>query len=488
MYPISQERVPVYEALLKYQQCKIAPLHTPGHKGVLIADGLEKFLTPLGLACDLPSMETTDNWFHPQGCIAEAQSLAAELYGASESFYLVNGSTMGVQTMILAAVAPGEKLLLPRYCHISAFSALVLSGAIPVYLPSRWSKTAGPVPLTMAELEQSLQRHPDTKAVFLTNPTYYGVGRNLSGFADLCHQHSIPLLVDEAHGAHLRFLPPGNLPSAIITGADIVVQSVHKTLTSLVGTAQLHRGHGSVIPKERIQSMLNVLQSSSSNYLLLASLDLTRHLMWKRGNELFQNAVEQANQLQERLNIIQGIKTLKIKDCPELANCEIDPLRLVVDVSGLKLSGFQLERQIQKEFHILGEFADTGNVIYVLGPPDTTETYAKLERAFLNFAQNCIPQAGIAKEKDNIHISPIPPIVLSPREAAFRPKLAVPTHTAIDRICGEVITVYPPGIPLICPGEKFTAEILNFLEKLAFESIYVFANDVSLSTVLIIAD
>jgi arginine/lysine/ornithine decarboxylase len=480
----AQERAPVYEALLAYQQRQMTPLHTPGHKGRWVPSGLEHFLTPLGVACDLPAMEATDNWFHPQHCIAEAQRLAAELYGAADSFYLVNGSTIGVQAMMLAAVAPGEKVLLSRYLHLSAFSALVLSGAVPVYLPARWLQTAGPVPPTADEVEQYLQRHPDTRAVFLTHPTYYGVGRPLEPLADACHRRGVALLADEAHGAHLRFLPPGSLRSGLDGGADLVVQSVHKTVGSLVGTAQMHRSHGSIVSRERLQTALNLLQSTSSNYLLLSSLDLTRRAMWREGQALFRHAVERAAVLRENLDAIDGIQTLDATHCDGLEGCASDPLRLLVDVSGLGLTGFQVERRLQEEFRILDEFCDMRNVAFVLGPTDDPETYSRLARAFSRLAAE---RSATARARDDVlYSAPVPPVVLTPREAAFRPKRKTPLRAALGCVSGETITVYPPGIPHICPGEQFTAELLEHLAQLSGQSACVFSDDPSLATVTIV--
>jgi len=479
---LRQARAPIYEALLAYQQQHITPLHTPGHKGMLAPGGLEAFLTPLGLACDLPSMEETDNWFHPQSCIAEAQRLAADLYGAADTLYLSNGSTSGVQAMILAAVGPGEKILLSRNFHQSAFSALVLSGAVPVYLPSRWLHATGPLPPTLDEIQHCVQEHPDTRAIFLVHPSYYGIGRSLSDLAAFCQQQHIPLLVDEAHGAHLHFLPAGYLPSALDCGADVVVQSVHKTLCSLVGTAQMHRSHRSVISQQRLQWALNLLQSTSANYLLLASLDLTRRWAWLSGREAFRTVVGVSHELRTRLKAVAGVRPLSLAHCPELAGCNYDPTRLVVDVSGLGVSGSQLEEHLQKHAQIGVEFCDTSNGVFVLGPADVPDAYIRLERAFLELART---SHGTRPDRGGQAFT-APPVVLIPREAACCTTMRVPLLSAIGRICGEVINIYPPGIPLICPGELFTAEVVAFCEQFLAQGACVFASDISLASVMVL--
>jgi arginine/lysine/ornithine decarboxylase len=479
---LRQARAPVYESLLAYQQQHITPLHTPGHKGILAPGGLEAFLTPLGLACDLPSMEETDNWFHPQSCIAEAQCLAADLYGAADTFYLSNGSTIGVQAMILAAVGPGEKILLSRNFHQSTFSALVLSGAVPVYLPSKWFRATGPLPPTLDEIQRCLQEHPDTRALFLVHPSYYGIGRALDDLAAFCQQQHITLLVDEAHGAHLHLLPAGYLSSALDCGADVVVQSVHKTLCSLVGTAQMHRSHHSIVSRQRLQWALNLLQSTSANYLLLASLDLTRRWAWLSGRDAFDRVVSSCRELRSRLAAIAGIRPLDPACFAELAGCSYDPTRLVVDVSGLGLSASQLEDHLQERFHIGIEFCDNSNVVCVLGPADSPETYLRLERAFLELAK---ASPGKMADESRQAFTP-PPVVLIPRKAAFCTNIRVPLCSAIGRVCGEVINIYPPGIPLICTGELFTADIVAACEAFLAQGACVFATDVSLATVLVL--
>jgi arginine decarboxylase len=480
--PQRQARAPVYEALLRYQQQHITPLHTPGHKGRLAPGGLEALLTPLGLACDFPSMEETDNWFHPQSCIAEAQRLAADLYGAADTFYLSNGSTSGVQAMILATVGPGEKILLSRNFHQSTFSALVLSGAVPAYLPSTWFHATGPLPPTLDEIQHCVREHPDTRALFLVHPSYYGIGRSLSDLAAFCRQQHITLLVDEAHGAHLRFLPAGYLASALDCGADVVVQSVHKTLCSLVGTAQMHRAYHSTVSQQRLQWALNLLQSTSANYLLLASLDLTRRWAWLSGHEAFHKVVRCCHELRSRLSAIAGVRPLDPAHCSELAGCNYDPTRLVVDVSGLGVSGSQLEEYMQKHAHIGVEFCDTSNLVCVLGPADVPETYMQLERAFLELAR---VSQGNEPEKGGQAFT-APPVVLIPQEAARRTHRRVPLRSAIGRVCGEVINIYPPGIPLICPGELFTAELVASCERFLAQGACVFATDVSLATVMVL--
>ena len=284
---MDQTKAPLFRKLVEYASKGIKSLHTPTHRGIKSAPGVDELLTKLGLSCDLPSMEHIDSNYYPHNCIAEAQSLSAELLGVDESFFLANGSTIGIHAMMLATLEPGDKVILPRQVHISVISGLVLTGAEPIYLKPSWLKECGPIPPKAEDIKQMLLKHPDVKAVLITTPTYYGVGRSLEKIATLCKKQKIPLIVDEAHGAHLPFLPEGYLSSAIHSGADIVVQSYHKTLGSLIGTAQLLLCKNSLISKERLQKSLNLLQSTSTNYLLLATIDLTRLWLGKEGFKQF---------------------------------------------------------------------------------------------------------------------------------------------------------------------------------------------------------
>lgn len=478
---LGQERAPVFDALRGWHDRGVSRLFMPGHKGVDAAVGLDELVTPLGLSCDLPSMEATDSYFKPVSCIAEAHRLAAELFGGEETFYLVNGATSGVQAMLLAALRPNQKLLLSRFAHTSVFSALALVGAVPIYLESAWSDQAGPIPPTVPQVEAALVEDRSIAAVLITHPTYYGLGRDLSHIADVCHSHGAALLVDEAHGAHLGFLPPGTGPaSGLKCGADVVVQSVHKTLGSLVGTAQLHRGHGSRVSSESVRRALNLLQSTSSNYLLLASIDLARRAVWRKGRDRFGHAVERAVGLRDRLSRVPGVSVL----ASGVEDCLVDPLRLTIDVSGLGISGFKAESQVELNANLLGEFADARNLVYVLGPADSDDVYQKLESAITELSSSMGGRDQASSTR--VQIASSPRLLLTPRDAAFRKTTTVPLTQAEGRASGEVVMVYPPGIPLLCPGEEVSGALIEQMVQLSRESACVWANDPSLQTLTVI--
>lgn len=461
------DRVPVFEALVDYAQRGVVGLHTPAHRGRAMPAGLERLLTRDGLACDLPSLPETDNWFHPRGCIEEAQQLAAELYGAEQTYYLAHGSTIGVQAMVLATVNPGEKVLLSRASHVSLFNALVLSGAVPVYLPQQWHPAAGPLPSAPGEVADALAGDPGIRAVFVTSPTYYGLTAPIADLAAVCHAAGVPLLVDEAHGAHLEFLPGGRALTAVRNGADAVVQSAHKTLGSLVGTAQLHRPPGSAIAPDRLQSALNLLQSTSASYLLLASIDVTRRGLARDGYRRFAEAAAHACRLREALQAA-GVFCL--------TRAGQDPLRLTVAAGA---GAFEAERRLMVEHGILDEFCDGANLVFVLTPDDSADEYDRLVKALVSLPRDGDPRAPVVI---------VPPLALTPREAFSRGRVSIPTAVAAGRICAERITLYPPGIPLILPGELVTAEVVAHCLDHDWPADCVLANDPTLRTLSVIEE
>jgi arginine/lysine/ornithine decarboxylase len=477
-------RAPLFEALVGYAARATVSLHTPVHRGVAGPPGLEKLLTALGLACDLPSLAETDDWFSPRGCIAEAQHLAAELYHAGQTYFLTNGSTSGVHAMLLAATSPGDTVLLSRSSHVSAYSGLVLSGAVPVYLPTRWHDAAGPLPHTPEEIEEALCRDPSVRAVFLTAPSYYGLSRSLGPIAAICRRHGALLLVDEAHGSHLRFMEPSAPRSAIESGADLVVHNTFKSIGALVGTGLLHRSADSVLSEQRVRAALNVLQTTSTNYLLLASIDLARRWMAESGTALFTKAVTRGAALRSRLDTIRKIKVLSPTLNPEFLEFSADPLRLVIDVSRLGRSGFAVGRALEHRFGIACEMEDTRNVVFVLGHDDSDETYGRLEHALLALAAE---SSGGSGAEPQIRAVPLAPIVMTPRATASRTSARVSLAAANNRVCAEVLAAYPPGIPLIGPGERFTREIIATLRKIVADGAPMFASDPALREVLVVS-
>jgi len=502
-----QQRAPIFETLAGYTRTGIYGFHTPGHKGGrFTAAEIVEMVGRSGLTLDLPAMTATDNTFHPSGCIRDAQALAAELFGAAATFYLTAGSTLGVAAALLAAAPQGRTVALPRNIHRSVVAGLVLSGALPRFVPHEVLPECGALGVTPARLAAALDSDPRPAAVLLTRPSYYGVAGDLAELVAVCHQRQVPLIVDEAHGAHLHFLPGSGALSvgregkeppcagpqpALVAGADLVVQSCHKTLGSLVGSAQLHVGHGSLVEPERVQEALNLLQTTSPSFLLLASLDVMRRWLWREGRELFAEAVSEASRVEDQIDQIPGMRVFRTEGNPRLTGHRRDPLRLVVDVSGTGRSGYEVERYLRTEHRVEDEMADWFNVVYVLSPRDDPAARERLVAGLKELSENRGPisSCGGSREvlPDASLLQPaIPPLAMPPRAAALSAKRAVPLAGAAGRTCGEMIMFYPPGIPLLMPGELVTQETIEVCRQLRAAGAQAYASDPTLETVRVV--
>jgi arginine decarboxylase len=489
---VDQERAPIYETLTTYAASGMYGFHTPGHKaGRFAAPELTELVGKSGLALDLPAMTATDNTFHPAGCVREAQQLAAELFGAGSTFYLTAGSTLGVATSLLAAVPPGGTVAMPRNVHRSVVAGLVLSGALPRFVPHNVLPECGALGVTPESVATALDESPKPSAMLVTRPSYYGLARELTSIADVCHARNVPLIVDEAHGGHLRFLPAGAPKSALDSGADLAVQSCHKTLGSLVGSAQLHVGRNSLVSAERVQHALNFLQTTSPNYLLLASLDTMRRWLWREGEGLFATAVDEAAMLESAFDAMPGLRVFRVAADSRLSDHQQDPLRLVVDVSGSGWSGYEVEQHLRTEFLVEDEMADWFNVVYVLSPHDAPAAKERLLTGLQSVA--AAPKTGtrrprLAGNAEEAHMlqPPIPPLSMTPRNAALAEQAVLDLKRATGRTCAEMVMFYPPGIPLLMPGEVVSQETLDVCRQLLNAGANPYASDPTLETIRVV--
>jgi arginine/lysine/ornithine decarboxylase len=489
--------------------------HTPGHKGGrFAAPELTELVGRLGLALDLPAMTATDNTFHPKHCIRDSQALAADLFGAGATFYLTAGSTLGVATALLAAVPPGGTVVLPRNIHRSVVAGLVLSGALPRFVEHDVLAECGALGVSAAAVAAALDVEPKPAAVLLTRPSYYGLARDLTEVAAVCHKRGVPLIVDEAHGGHFCFLPHveaasraasdseqslpqlGGPTSALASGADLAIQSCHKTLGSLVGSAQLHVGRNSLVQAEKAQHALNFLQTTSPSYLLLASLDVQRRWLWREGRVLFAEAEKQARRLADEIDAIQGMRVLRAENDPQLAEHRLDPLRTVVNVSGTGWSGFDVERHLRTKFNVEDEMADRFSVVYIWSPRDDS---AARERLLAGLRSVSSRRSRVEVQEPEFRHStldpglsiqllqpPIPPLAMTPREAALAPQTMVGRTEAAGRTCAEMVMFYPPGIPLLMPGEVVTSEILDVCQHLLAAGANPYASDPTFETICVV--
>lgn len=472
MNRLSQDQAPLLEALQTLAKHDRAAFHTPGHKqGQSITPAFAQLLGAAARA-DLPELPELDNLFAPEGVIQQAQMLAADAFGAEQTWFLVNGSTCGIEAAVLATCGPEDKLILPRNVHQSAIAALILSGAIPVWVEpaydSRWTLAHCLTPNSIAD---ALTAHPDAKAVLLVSPTYHGVCADVASIAQLTQARNILLLIDEAHGAHFAF-HPDLPPPALVSGADLTVQSIHKTLSALTQAAMLHV-QGNRIDRDRLSKALQLVQSTSPNYLLLASLDATRQQMATQGQVLMARTIQLAEQARMRLSQIRGLAVLNTDDANGTPGFfSLDPTRLTVIVTGLGLTGFEADELLHPALGVTAELPTLNHLTFIVTPGNTERDIDRLVQGFQTLADRLpvAEESVTATLRHNLISAPIAPLPASlppysPRDAFFAPTLTLPIAAAVDRISAELVCPYPPGIPVLFPGEVVTLEAVHYLQR-----------------------
>lgn len=479
---------PLVAALRRSALRRGAPFHTPGHqRGQGAPDLLREAWGSQVWQWDLPELPGLDNLFNPTGPIAAAQTFAAQVFGADRTWFLVNGSTAGVIAAILATCGPGDKLLLPRNAHRSAIAGLIWSGAVPIFVNPPYDPDwdLGGT-LTPAQVAQALAQHPDLKAVLVLSPTYQGVGADLAAIAALTQAHGIPLLVDEAHGAHWGF-HPALPPRALSQGADLAVQSIHKTLGSLTQSAMVHTRGDRVCP-QRLSQALALLQSSSPSYLLLASLDAACHQLATAGEALMAGTLALANRAGTALAQVPGVRVWGGAE-GRSGFWWRDPTRLTVGVGGLGLSGFEADEWLA-ERGIIAELPSVQHLTFIVS---LGHGAADIEQLVAGFWGLSASRAGADRSPLQSPPAPILPDqpystpVLSPREAFFAPIAVVPWAAAIGHPSADCLCPYPPGIPLLFPGEVISRSALDTLQHIQAEGgIITGCADATLATLRIV--
>ena len=463
---LNQNQTPLIDALKACTTRSHAPFYTPGHKrGAGISPLLTDLIGKDVFRADLTELAELDNLFTPQSVILAAQELAAEAFGAEKTWFLVNGSTCGIEAAILATCRMGEKIILPRNVHSSVISGLILSGAIPIFInPVYNSDLDIAYSITPEALKAALVQHPDTKAVLIVYPTYNGICGNLPAFVHLTHQYNIPLIVDEAHGAHFHF--HSQLPiSALTAGADLTVQSIHKTLGAMTQASMLHF-QGKRIDIDRVNKALQLVQSTSPSFILLASLDAARQQMAIHGEKLMSQTLDLAEEARIKINQIPGFSTPLINSKKSPGFMDLDQTRLTVNVSKIKFTGFASEEILDKKFHVTPEFSSWQNLTFIISLGNTKTDIQKLIQG-LNNLTHVIPLTSECQPCNNINDAMIASIIsISPREAFFANSEAIPLAKTQERICAEIICPYPPGIPVLMPGEIITKSALEYLQEI----------------------
>ncbi|MCP6759516.1 MAG: aminotransferase class I/II-fold pyridoxal phosphate-dependent enzyme [Fischerella sp. CENA71] len=471
---LDQNQTPLLDTLKICGERPHAPFYTPGHKlGVGISEKIANIFGQTVFRNDLPELTELDNLFAPTGVIQQAQELAAEAFGATQTWFLVNGSTCGIEAAILATCGIGDKIILPRNVHSSAIAGLILSGATPIFVNPEYDPILDIAhSITPSAVAAALAQHPDAKAVMIVYPTYYGVCGDIKAIAQITHQYNIPLLVDEAHGAHFAFHPQLPTP-ALKAGADLSVQSIHKTLGAMTQASMLHI-QGERIDRDRLNKALQLVQSTSPSYLLLASLDAARQQMALHGKELMSRTLQLAQQARSR---ITQISELSILQSPALQGwgespgfITLDQTRLTVTVSGLGITGFTAEEILDQQLGVTAEFASLQHLTFIISLGNTQEDIEQLIQAFTKLTQMT---SSVTKKREYKHtvlwddVFSIGGFVrISPREAFFAATEALSIQETTGRICAEIVCPYPPGIPVLMPGEVITQPALEYLRQI----------------------
>ena len=458
MEEISQENAPIYEALERLRKMRVVPFDVPGHKRGRGNPELARLLGEKCMSMDVNSMKPLDNLCHPVSVIRQAEELAAEAFGAAYAFLMVGGTTSAVQAMVLSVAKRGEKIILPRNVHRSVIGAMVLCGAVPVYVNPQCNDRLGiPLGMTVEDVKKAIEENPDAKAVLVNNPTYYGICSDIRSIVKLAHDHGMYCLADEAHGTHFYF--SDQLPvSAMEAGADMAAVSMHKSGGSLTQSSLLLIGPN--MSEGYVRQIINLTQTTSGSYLLLSSLDISRRNLALRGKETFEKVRSYAKYARGEINDIGGYYAF----CRELINgdsvYDFDVTKLAVHTLDVGLAGIEVYDLLRDEYDIQIEFGDFGNFLAYLSIGDRKQDIERLVSALAEIARR------FGKEKVDLMPQEYvdPQVAVSPQDAFYADKETVELKDAPGRISGEFVMCYPPGIPILAPGERVTQEIREHIE------------------------
>lgn len=454
---LDQTKAPIHEALERFRKMRVVPFDVPGHKRGRGNPELTQFLGEQCVGVDVNSMKPLDNLCHPISVIREAEELAAEAFGAAHAFLMVGGTTSSVQSMVLSACKRGDEIILPRNVHRSVINALVLCGAIPVYVNPDVDRRLGiSLGMKREQVAKAIEEHPNAVAILVNNPTYYGVCSDLKAIVDMAHEAGMLCLADEAHGTHFYF--GENLPiSAMAAGADMASVSMHKSGGSLTQSSFLLIGKN--MQEGYVRQIINLTQTTSGSYLLMSSLDISRRNLALRGKEIFRHVCDIAAYARDEVNQIGGYYAFG----EELVNGDsvytFDPVKLSIHTLDIGLAGIEVYDTLRDDYDIQIEFGDLGNILAYLSIGDRWQEVERLVSALAEIRRRYQKDPTGMLTQEYID----PEVVASPQEAFYAEKISLPLMETEGRICSEFVMCYPPGIPILAPGEKITREILQYI-------------------------
>ena len=458
MKSYTQKNAPIYEALEEFRARRVVPFDVPGHKR---GRGNPELVELLGQKCvglDVNSMKPLDNLCHPVSVIRAAEELAAEAFGAAHAFLMVGGTTSSVQAMILSVCGRNDKIILPRNVHRSVINAMILCGAHPVYVNPEVDERLGiPLGMRMEQVDKAIRENPNARAVLVNNPTYYGICSNLPEIVKLAHAHGMKVLADEAHGTHLYF--GENLPiSAMAAGADLAAVSMHKSGGSLTQSSLLLAGPS--MSEGHIRQMINLTQTTSGSYLLMASLDISRRNLALRGREDFARVVDLAEYARKEINEIGGYDAYSRELINGDSVFDFDVTKLSIYTYGIGLAGIEVYDLLRDEYDIQTEFGDLGNLLAYVSIGDRKQEIERLVGALAEVKRRFQKKGTWMQVPEYLS----PHVVVTPRDAFYALKESLPIAETKGRVCSEFVMCYPPGIPILAPGEEITEDILKYIE------------------------
>ena len=453
-----QKKAPIYEALEAFKKKRVVPFDVPGHKRGRGNPELVQLLGEKCVSLDVNSMKPLDNLCHPVSVIREAEELAAEAFGAASAYLMVGGTTSAVQSMILSVVKAGDKIILPRNVHKSVINALVLCGGIPIYVNPEMNQRLGiSLGMQVEKVKQAIEDNPDAVAVFVNNPTYYGICSDIKTIVQLAHARGMKVLADEAHGTHLYF--GKNLPiSAMAAGADMAAVSMHKSGGSLTQSSLLLLNKG--VNTDYVRQIINLTQTTSGSYLLMSSLDISRRNLALRGRQVFHQVADMAEYAREEINAVGGYYAFGKELCNGNSVFDFDTTKLSVHTLDIGLAGIEVYDILRDEYDIQIEFGDIGNILAYLSIGDRPQEVERLVSALAEIKRRYHTDGAGLLSQEYID----PEVAASPQEAFYAPKKSLPLRETEGMVCSEFVMCYPPGIPILAPGERITAEILDYIE------------------------
>lgn len=456
-----QSREPFLEAMKKYIASNVAPFDVPGHKMGGFDNDFLDYVGKKVYECDLNAPLGMDSLLRPHGVIKEAEALCAEAFGADYCLFSVNGTTGGIIATIMGAVGAKEKIIIPRNIHKSIIAALILSGAVPIFMqPDIDTLTGIANGVPFSEAKRAIDENPDAKAIFIINPTYFGVTSDLKKIADYAHSKGLICIADEAHGTHFYFNKKFPL-GALQAGFDLTTASMHKTGGSLTQSSVI-LGKGKRVNFDRVRQVFSMTTSTSPSSILMASIDAARKRMYFEGSKLLDETAAKCSRARNEIKALSGLSVIDSSYLYNDGRIALDPTKLVVNVTGLGLTGFEVYRMFKERFNIQLELGETSCILAVFGVGTTDEQTQRLIDAFKTISSELY---GKKQPKKFPHFSPsaFPEDVVRPRTAYNAPSKTISLKDAAGEICAESVMIYPPGIPFLIPGERITTDSIKQL-------------------------